>query len=162
MKLIVSDSTTLIALQRIERFDVLKNLFEQVLIPEKVYNELCHKERAVLRDPFFVTNKITDRLLYKLLSKSLDAGESEAITLAVEMKLPLIIDEKKGRKIAQNMDITVIGLLGILILSTKRKIVSSKEAVAIYVKAKKNNFRVSEQLESQFLEQIALLEEYDA
>ncbi len=161
MKLIVSDATTLIVLHNIGRMEILKALFTQVIVPGQVYDEVCLREKNALSDPFFVIKKSTDRMLHKLLSKSLDAGESEAIVLAVEMKLPLIIDEKKGRKIARHMGVSIIGLLGILILACQKKIMGSKEVLLVYAQAKENSFRVSERLETQFLAQIAALEDHN-
>lgn len=50
-----------------------------------------------------------------LLSTNLDLGESEAISLALTLKVPiLIIDERIGRKEAQAHGLRVIGTLGIL------------------------------------------------
>ena len=45
----------------------------------------------------------------------LGRSEAEAIMLAEKLKLPLIIDEKKGRKIAERRGIKIIGTLGILL-----------------------------------------------
>lgn len=51
-----------------------------------------------------------------MLVKSLDKGESEAIILAYELQADfLLIDERKGRRTAQEMGVKTIGLMGILI-----------------------------------------------
>lgn len=39
--------------------------------------------------------------------------------IVLELNLILLIDEKKGRNIAKNMGLEIIGLLGILILIRK-------------------------------------------
>ncbi len=49
----------------------------------------------------------------------LGRGEAEAITLAEKLKLPLIIDERKGRKIAERRVIKIIGTLGVLLKAYK-------------------------------------------
>ena len=151
MKLIVSDSTTIITLLNIERIDILESIFEQVLIPSKVYNEVCIND-ITLHSSFFIQKKIKDKTLYKLLSKSLDAGESEALVLATEMELALLIDEKKGRKIAQNMGIPIMGLLGVLLLAYKKKHLTHDETIEVYHTIKEANFRVSKRLEERFFE----------
>lgn len=151
MNLIVSDSTTIITLLNIERVDILKNIFDEVYIPTKVYDEVVVEENVTLESSFFIKKEIKDRALYKLLSRSLDAGESEAIVLAKEMKLSLIIDEKKGRKIANNMGINIMGFLGVLLLNHKKKCLLEDEIIEIYYRAKKASFRVSKRLEEQFL-----------
>ncbi len=156
MKLIVSDSTTIITLLNIKRIDILENIFEQVIIPSKVYDEVCVKEEIELNSSFFIKKKIKDKVLYKLLSRSLDAGESEAMTLATEMSLPLIIDEKKGRKIASNMGIRIMGFLGVLLLGHKKNFLSYDEAIEVYNAIKKADFRVSKRLEERFFDLLEL------
>lgn len=150
MKLIVSDSTTIITLLNIERIDILENLFDEVYVPVKVYDEVVIEEDIILDSSFFIKKEIKDKVLYKLLSRSLYAGECEAIVLAKEMKLSLIIDEKKGRMIASNLGINIMGFLGLLLLNHKKKYLSENEIIEVYYSAKKANFRVSESLEEQF------------
>lgn len=152
MKLVVSDSTTIITLLNIKRIDILENIFEQICIPSKVYDEVCVKEEIALDSSYFIKKEIKDKALYKLLSKSLDAGECEAIVLATEMQLILLIDEKKGRKIASNMGISIMGLLGVLLLGFKKKYLSYDETIEVYDAIKKVDFRVSKRLEERFFD----------
>jgi len=49
----------------------------------------------------------------------LGRGEAEAIMLAEKLKLPLLIDERKGRKIAEKRGIKIIGILGVLLKAYK-------------------------------------------
>jgi predicted nucleic acid-binding protein len=149
--IIISDSTTIITLLNIQRVDILSNVFKEVIIPLKVYNEIVIDENIILDSSLFTKKEIKDKQLYKLLSRSLDAGESEAIVLSKEMNLTLIIDEKKGRKIANNLGIKIIGFLGLLLLNYKKRYMSEDEILEIYYSAKKANFRVSKNLEEQFL-----------
>jgi predicted nucleic acid-binding protein len=149
--IIISDSTTIITLLNIQRVDILSNVFKEVIIPLKVYNEIVIDENIILDSSLFTKKEIKDKQLYKLLSRSLDAGESEAIVLSKEMNLTLIIDEKKGRKIANNLGVKIIGFLGLLLLNYKKRYMSEDEILKIYYSAKKANFRVSKNLEEQFL-----------
>jgi predicted nucleic acid-binding protein len=143
--MIISDSTTLIILFDLNRLDLLENIFPKVYIPQKVYDEISFKKDFII--PKFMTilqvqkNKQLEEL--KIL---LDDGESEAIALAIEKKLPLIIDEKKGRKIAQNLNIKIIGLLGILYLNIKKEFISINEAKSFLTIAKNNGYRISNRL----------------
>ena len=46
----------------------------------------------------------------------MDDGESEAIILADELQSDvLIIDERRGRKVAQNLGLTITSTVGILV-----------------------------------------------
>ncbi len=151
MKLIISDSTTVITLLNIGRLDVLKNIFSLVYIPQKVYEEVVIEEKIVLDKEFFVVKKISDKNLYTLLSKSLDAGECEAIVLAKEMQLSLIIDEKKGRKIASNLGVNIFGFIGLLVLNYKKEMLTKEDTLDVFYKAKEQGFRVGMRLENEFL-----------
>ena len=151
MKLIISDSTTIITLLNINRLDVLKNIFTSIYIPTKVYEEITIKENIALEKEFFIPKQIADKKLYKLLLKSLDEGEAEAIILAKELNLSLIIDEKKGRKIASNMGVNIFGFIGLLIINYKNKLLSKDEVINIFYRAKEQGFRVSKNLEEEFL-----------
>jgi len=151
MKLIISDSTTIITLLNIDRLDVLKNIFSSVYIPNKVYDEIVIEEQIVLDERFFITKEIEDKKLYKLLTKSLDAGESEAIVLAKEMELSLIIDEKKGRKIASNLGLNIFGFIGLLVLNCKNGLLTKEDTLDVFYRAKEQGFRVGLRLENEFL-----------
>jgi len=82
----------------------------------------------------------------ELLKNLLDLGESEAIALALELDLPLIIDEKKGRKIALREGIKIIGLLGIVYLNIKKETITKREAKTFLDDAVAHGYRISTQL----------------
>jgi predicted nucleic acid-binding protein len=150
MVTIVSDSTTIITLLNIQRVDILENIFDEVYIPKTVYDEVVIEEDVILKSSFFVKKEIEDKVFCKLLSRSLDTGESEAIVLAKEMELSLIIDEKKGRKIASNLGINIMGLLGLLLLNYKKGHLPEDEVLKVYNSAKEASFRVGQKVEEQF------------
>lgn len=155
MESIVSDTTTLIILGKLHRYDLLENLFDKIYIPNEVINEVSKKSDGVydeiMAHVLFEIKQISNLRLLKVLDGVLDRGESEAIVLAKELNLILLIDEKKGRNIAKNMGLEIIGLLGILILNVKKEKISKNEAIVILEKIKSLKFRVSVQLEKSFL-----------
>lgn len=165
MKAIVSDATALIVLAKLSRIELLKSLFTSVIIPHHVKEEIIQKsdyDLTVWDDPFFIVYSATDTSLLASLELFLDKGESEAITLAKELSLPLLIDEKKGRKIAQTMHIDVIGLVGIIVALHRRNIISSQEAITLIDEAQKIGFRLSDKLYNDLIQLVkekkALLE----
>jgi len=149
--MIISDSTTVITLLNINKLDILTNLFDKVYLPQRVYQEIVIDEKIELDNDFFITKEIKDRELYSILLKTLDSGEAEAIILAIEMNLSLIIDERKGRKVAKNLGINIFGFIGLLLLNYKNGYLSKVETVDVFYKAKKQGFRVGERLENEFL-----------
>ena len=150
--MIISDSTSLIILNNVKRLDLLE-VFGKVYIPKKVYEEINIKNDFILPD-FIEIKKIKRDELYFYLTKILDEGESEAIVLAKDMSLGLIIDEKKGRKIAKNLNIKILGFLGVLFLNYKNNIISRKEIIKIIDSAKKMGYRISEKLLEDFFESL--------
>ena len=86
----------------------------------------------------------------KILDGLLDKGEIEAIILAEELNLILLIGEKIGRKIAKHIGLSIIGLLGVLILNVKKGFISTDEAFSILNNIKNMKFRVSKRLEEEF------------
>ena len=121
---VVSDTSTLSALLRIEHLSLLKSLFGTIVIPHKVADELqrltdfgidisdfTNAEWITIQQP-------TDLPLLNRLLLQLDEGEAHAITLAIELAADwLIIDELKGRNIANALAINITGLVGVLILA---------------------------------------------
>ncbi len=56
----------------------------------------------------------------------MDRGEAEAIALAEELHADhLLIDERKGRRLAQQQGVPVVGLLGVILLAKHAGLVSS-------------------------------------
>jgi len=138
---IISDTTTLIILGKINRYDLLENIFDKIYLPTEVTKEISIKADGIYEkirnNQLFEIKEITDIALFSLINGILDRGESQAIVLAKELNLILLIDEKKGRKIAKNMGLNIIGLLGILILNVKKQYISKKEAIIILEEIKK-------------------------
>jgi uncharacterized protein len=106
---VVADSTCLIGLERIEHLDILPALFEPILIPPAVQQEFG----IVL--PWLQVEVPTDPGMVVALKMLVDRGEAEAITLAYQRKLQIILDDRQARSVARNMGISFIGTVGILV-----------------------------------------------
>lgn len=160
MKVIVSDTTSLIVLEGLAALNLLCDVFESVLIPQAVFNELVAGSPSIAQH--LQTNtciEITqlhnsEQLNHLLLI--LDQGEAEAITLALEKQLPILIDERKGRMIARQKGLVVTGFLGLLLLTIQRNALTKREAKQLLDQAIKNGFHVSEKLYQQILTALKL------
>ncbi|HDK27371.1 MAG TPA: hypothetical protein ENG48_09860 [Candidatus Atribacteria bacterium] len=67
---VISDSSALISLLSVEKLDILGKLFETVMIPEVVYNEVFNKKVSNLdlkKTKFLQIEKVTDRKMVKSL-----------------------------------------------------------------------------------------------
>jgi predicted nucleic acid-binding protein len=123
--IVVSDAGPLIALGRIEKLNLLKQLYQNVLIPPAVHNELrCGADlpgatalqQAVHVGWISIQSVPAGAKTLSQLRLILDAGESEAIALAelVHCRF-LLMDERRGRQVAKKRGLTVIGIAGVLL-----------------------------------------------
>jgi predicted nucleic acid-binding protein len=150
--IVVSDSTTLISLINIERFELLFKFTHNIIITPSVYKEVSVQKPAKrILDEYISFSKVTvlqvDNLKkVKELLIRLDLGESESIVLAEERNLPLVIDEKKGKKIALSFGLDAIGLVGILLVYKKKKYLLNDEIITIVNELREVDFRVSDLL----------------
>ena len=150
--MIISDATILITLINIDEFRVLKLFIDSIIIPNEVYSEVSINIVAKkfldreIREGFIRVESYKDKSLFKHINYILDRGESASIALALEKKLPLIIDEKKGRKFAQKQGIEIIGLIGILRFLYIEKRLTKDEILSIIDKLNSSGFRVTHKL----------------
>ena len=151
--MIVSDSTALIILFDLDRLELLENLFEVVYITPVILDEISIKYPIVLPS-FMRVEKLQDDELFNSLKILLDLGESEAIALAKEKNLSLIIDEKRGRKIAKGMGLKVIGLLGLVYLNAKKGFMTKSEASEFMESAIGHGYRISRKMVDDVLEEL--------
>ena len=143
--MIVSDSTALIVLFDLDRMELLENLFEVVYITPIAFEEISAKYPIVL--PSFIKVEVLKYdELFNSLKRLLDLGESESIALAKEKNLSLIIDEKRGRKIAKGVDLRVIGLLGVVYLNVKKGFLTKDEASGFLDDAIEHGYRISRKM----------------
>jgi len=150
---IVSNTSPLIILKKSEAIFILDALFDSVLIPKSVQRELFKKEKE-----FFSSFKILrftepeDYNLAKALKLIVDEGEAEVVALALELNLPVLIDDIKGRRIAEKLGLKFIGSLGLLKIAKKRGIVS--EVKPFIQKFLDRGYYFDEKLVRRFLEDV--------
>lgn len=122
--IVVSDTTAITNLCNIGRLNILKEVFGSVVIPTAVHQELSEitGQLEQIADLDFIKVIEADNLgtVFRLKQR-LDDGEAEAIALALELHADfLVIDEWRGRRVAKELNLPVIGLLGVL-MTAKRK-----------------------------------------
>ena len=117
MSLIVSDASPLIALQQIERLDLLETIFGSLVIPPAVAREAAN----VPLGDWIAIRSLQGPLPPLVTRAGLGPGESESIGVALEAGADrVILDDRPARRLAEALGIPVIGTLGIL-LAAKRK-----------------------------------------
>ena len=133
--MIISNSSPLIALAKIGRFKLLRDLFKEIYISKAVYREVVvhGKEKPGEKEVTQGTKsgwikilEVREREPYAFL---LGEGEGETIALAKERGTRLIImDDRKGYILAKALGITVIGTLGVILLAYKSGMISNMKS----------------------------------
>jgi uncharacterized protein len=115
--IIVADASPLISLARIGRLTLLPALYDSVQIPRAVHREIIRRPPGFQGGlPAWIqVSDVRDRAAVAALVEDLGAGESEAIVLATELGLPLLIDDGAGRAVARARGLQVTGTLGMLL-----------------------------------------------
>ena len=153
--IVVSDTTPLISLMKAHRLEVLHELFNEVLIPAAVFEELTgnarfQDEASIIQKSSFIRCVSVDqprsvRLLQR--TTGLDRGESEAIVYAGDHQADfLLMDEAAGRRAAKAIGLHVMGTIGILLNAFDEHILTEEEILNAFDILKRSNRRISNQL----------------
>lgn len=157
--IVVSDTTPLIGLASIGRLNLLKELFEEVFIPQAVYDEtVTHgkieglAKKEVENAKWIRLVQVKDQLAVNLLLDEMDLGEVETIVLAVELEAEwVLMDERKGRRKLSQLNIPKIGTLGILLRAKELKLIKNLQEEII--KLQKIGFSMSQSLIDEILKE---------
>lgn len=128
MAVVVSDTSPIRALHHLGCLEVLTELFDEIYIPPGVRDELergCPPLPSIRADeiPGSVVLSPKDMDRVRLHMEHLDPGEAEAIALAEELHVGVLIDEHDGRTMALKLGLQVTGVIGILIRAKDRQLI---------------------------------------
>ena len=143
--IVVSNSSPLIALSSVDRLDLLQLLFDMVIIPFAVRDEVMSETSKTIGElPSFIrVEPVAAEFPVRFLKMNLHAGESEAIALALERGLPgIILDDKNARVIAADLGLKVIGTLGLLILGKQDGFLTEVRPIISQI-IERVNFRIA-------------------
>lgn len=158
--IVIADTTPLISLMKIGHLDLLYQLFGEVQIPNAVYEELVYntrfpEESRQIQECSFINKIMVDNMeAVNLLRRSsgLDVGESEAIILSDNLNAGLLLmDEAKGRQVAKQMGIQIMGTIGMLLLAYKEHYLSKDEIYHCIDTLRATGRHISENLYRQLL-----------
>ena len=143
----VSDTSSLIALVNIGEIEILKTIYHNVVITPEIAEEFG------LEIPDWIKIERANDETKMRLNLDLDKGESSGIALALENESSLlIIDEKKGRGIAKELGIRIIGILGVIIKAKEMGLVN--QIRPLIEKLEKAGFRMSKKLKSKIMTRV--------
>ena len=149
---IVSNASPLIGIARIDKLDLLRQLYGEVVIPEAVWHEVVVRgvgqpgAELIKASEWIRQAHVDNRTLVQVLSQDLDIGEAESIALALELRAEiLLMDERLGRQTADRLGLRYIGVIGILVQAKQKGLIDHIEPL---LKALRNRagFRISDEL----------------
>jgi uncharacterized protein len=121
---VVSNSSPLIALARIQRLDLLPIIFDSVLIPPAVAREIAPSISVL---PIWLRMQAPTAMPpASLQRRRLGDGEREALALAIELKADwILLDDLPARRSAEATGLNVIGTLGKLVTAKRAGLLKS-------------------------------------
>lgn len=150
----VSNASPLIALAKIGQLQLLCSVYKEVYISAVVREELGFIRSGVENRSgteeissarWIQTVNVSNLAEVEVLRERLDAGESEAIVLAIELKADLLlIDEARGRKVAQAKGVNTTGTVGTLVAAKRKGLIP--ELATLLDCLVDSGFRMSEEL----------------
>jgi predicted nucleic acid-binding protein len=149
MKVVVN-ATPLIALSLINRLALLPALFEEIIVPRAVYEEIVvqggnRMGAAALSDAAWMQVKEPARLpTIEPLLLGLDAGELQVLLLARDLQSDwVLVDERLGRRVARALQLPVKGTVGILLAAFRAALLTKAEALEAVQQLREQGFRIS-------------------
>ena len=148
MQLVIADTGPINYLILTGDIDVLPVLFDRVILPSVIRDELKHRkappavQRWIADPPLWAEVHQTSNA-YDAFMEELDAGEEDAIALAVELRADLILmDDRDGVRVARSKGFRVAGTLAILTMAADRRLFNLAEA---FGRIKQTNFHYQQE-----------------
>jgi predicted nucleic acid-binding protein len=163
MPVVVSDASVLICLGAVRQLHLLREFYQTIIVPHTVWQEItaagsslpgAKEATQAKQQGWLKVQSPSNSSLVSNLRGSLDAGESEAIALAAELGVALLlIDEAEGRIAAKALGLAVTGTLGVLIRAKQiGKLVALKPTLDALIQ--QHGFRLGRGLYEQVLREI--------
>jgi len=139
-EIIISDTSCLILLSKIGSLELLNQISSKVYITPEIKTEFGKDLPDWIR-----IKKAQNKKYQEILEMDLDVGESSAIALSLDIdNAILILDDLKGRKIADTLNLRYSGTFGLILKAKRLGVVETVKP--ILDKIKQTNFRFDEKL----------------
>lgn len=125
----ISDASPLIIFAKAGRLGLLRQVAGTITVPEAVWREItCDMTKpgaAEIRGATWIRRGDVDSHAANLLRAYTDAGEAEAIALALQTRQLLLLDDRRARKIAEGLGVDLVGSVGVLLTAKRQGLVES-------------------------------------
>ena len=145
-KIVISDTSCLIAIEKTAGLELLRQLYSEITIPDQVAEEYGKPLPDWVKQ-----TTIASQSMFQLFKETLGAGEAAAISLAMEFEdCRVLVDDMKARKIATALGINITGVLGVLLRAKEGGII--KEIRPMIEKLREIGFYFSQRIERKILD----------
>jgi len=143
--LLVADTSPLITLFLLDKFDLLAVLFPNFVLPQAVWAELNkHNEIRSHKEELLKCSERVRQIKNFYSLSGIDKGETEAIILYKELNADiLLIDDKRARQTAESMDIQCVGTLAVLYKAKQRKLIEELRPIFLQLNKMKRYYAVN-------------------
>jgi len=150
----ITNTSPLIFLTKIVRLELLRELFDTIIIPQAVYDEITIGEKPgsleikkAVMEGWIKINKTKIKNDYKL-----GKGENEAINLAMESNDCVIIDDKAAIRVLEALKIKHLRTTTIIFMALNKKLITKKEALRMINKLIAEGYYITPQVYTRILE----------
>lgn len=148
--IVVSDNSVLSCLADIGELDLLRRLYGRITVTETIRDEAMHAGAPEDLKGLFSNAPdwiavVSDEIPYLEETEALDNGEASAITLAWQHRdnCLLILDERRGRKVASALGLSITGTAGLLADAAAAGLIDFEDA---FLRLSQTGFRLSAEI----------------
>lgn len=158
--ILVLDASPLITLARTGSLDLLRQLADQIAIPDAVYAESVGQTPGrpgsieIAQADWIIRRTVENRARVQLLHTNVGLGEAEAIVLTREIRADaVVLDDATARRLAEQEGCRVVGLLGLLVVAKQHGLLSAVKPLLDTMR--NSGFFVGDELYVTILRQVA-------
>lgn len=148
--IVISDNSALSCLAEIGEVDLLRRLYGKIHVTETVRLEAIQYGAPESLRSLFLSQPdwisvVPDDSRHLEETESLDAGEASSISLAWKHRASslLILDERRGRKVASALGLRITGTAGLLTDAAAAGLVDFDD---VFMRLERTGFRLSSQI----------------
>ncbi|PZU97490.1 MAG: DUF3368 domain-containing protein [Leptolyngbya sp.] len=154
---LVSDTSSLGSLALIDYLWLLEAIYGTVVVSEVVARELATAQNARIQAVLsvdWVQVQVPGEGAIATIQKQgqqFNLGDTHTLALALQLNADeLLINERRGRQVAQDLGLSVIGIVGIILIAKQRALIPSVRRVMDTL-VELAGFRISHQLYQKIL-----------
>jgi predicted nucleic acid-binding protein len=157
----VINATPLIALALLDRLDLLRQMFDEIIVPLGVYQEVVLQgagkpgASALAATSWLNVVSVGTSVSIEPLLLGLDAGELEVLLLAQQIKPDwVVIDERLARSVASALGLPVKGTLGIMLAAVLAGLLTKEDALNDLQRLLRGGIRIAPRWQAWFETQL--------